>query len=81
MVGGLYGVKMGNFFSGESMFTRVRDASSAALVFSARTLQAEGCQLFDLQMITSHTAKFGAEEVSRVKYLRLLQEAIRQRRT
>ena len=77
LVGGLYGVRIGNFFSGESMFHRVRDASSAALVFAARTLKEEGCRLFDLQMVTSHTARFGAVEISRVEYLGLLNLAIR----
>jgi leucyl/phenylalanyl-tRNA---protein transferase len=77
LAGGLYGVKIGKFFAGESMFTRVRDASSAALVFAARTLKEEGCRLFDLQMVTAHTARFGAEEISRIQYLHLLQEALR----
>ena len=81
LAGGLYGVRIGNFFAGESMFTRVRDASSAALVFAARTLQTEGCQLFDLQMATPHTARFGAVEISRLEYLRILREAVRERKT
>ena len=81
LAGGLYGVRIGRFFAGESMFTRARDASSVALVFAARTLQTEGCRLFDLQMVTPHTARFGAAEVSRVDYLRLLQEAVRERIT
>ena len=76
LAGGLYGVKIGRFFAGESMFTRIRDASSAALVFAARGLKEEGCQLFDLQMITPHTAKFGAVEISRLEYLGLLKSAV-----
>jgi len=79
LVGGLYGVKMGNFFAGESMFHRVRDASSAVLVFAARTLMEQGCQLFDLQMVTPHTEKFGAMEISRKDYLKLLGQAVRER--
>ena len=78
LAGGLYGVKIGRFFAGESMFTRARDASSAVLVSAARNLQEGGCQLFDLQMVTPHTARFGAVEVSRTEYLRLLKAAIRQ---
>ena len=81
LAGGLYGVKMGKFFAGESMFTRVRDASSATLVFAARTLRAEGCRLFDLQMITPHTARFGAVEISRMEYLQLLRESVRECKT
>jgi len=76
LAGGLYGVKIGNFFSGESMFHRVRDASSVALVLAARSLQAEGCQLFDLQMVTPHTKRFGAVEVRRDEYLKLLNHAL-----
>ena len=77
LVGGLYGVKIGNFFAGESMFHRVRDASSAVLVFAARTLREQGCQLFDLQMVTPHTARFGAVETRRAEYLRRLKSALR----
>jgi leucyl/phenylalanyl-tRNA--protein transferase len=77
LVGGLYGVKIGRFFAGESMFTRVRDASSAALAFAAKRLQAQGCRLFDLQMVTPHTARFGAVEISRKEYLQILGEAVR----
>ena len=77
LVGGLYGVKIGKFFAGESMFHRARDASSMALVFAARTLREEGCRLFDLQMVTPHTARFGAVEIGRAEYLGLLGNAIR----
>ena len=77
LAGGLYGVKIGHFFAGESMFTRIRDASSAALVFAARNLKQEGCQLFDLQMVTPHTQKFGAVEISRIEYFKLLRSAVR----
>lgn len=76
LVGGLYGVKLGKFFSGESMFHRVRDASSAALVFGSRALKEQGCQLFDLQMVTPHTARFGAVAISRDQYLQLLKSAL-----
>jgi len=79
LFGGLYGVKIGNFFAGESMFHRVRDASSAALVFAAQSLQAEGCRLLDLQMVTPHTQRFGAMEISRKNYLKLLGQAVRER--
>jgi leucyl/phenylalanyl-tRNA--protein transferase len=69
-------VKIGNFFAGESMFHLVRDASSVALVLAARTLQSQGCRLFDLQMVTPHTARFGAIEVRRSEYLKLLKTAL-----
>jgi len=77
LAGGLYGVKIGRFFAGESMFNRSRDASSAVLVFAARQLNEEGCGLFDLQMVTPHTARFGAVEVRRDEYLKLLKQALR----
>ena len=77
LAGGLYGVKIGYFFAGESMFTRIRNASSAALVFAAKILKEEGCRLFDLQMVTPHTARFGAEEISRFEYLKLLKSVVR----
>jgi len=76
LAGGLYGVKIGNFFAGESMFHLARDASSVALVLAARTLQSKGCRLFDLQMVTPHTARFGAIEVRRNEYLKLLKTAL-----
>jgi leucyl/phenylalanyl-tRNA--protein transferase len=76
LAGGLYGVKIGNFFAGESMFHLVRDASSVALVLAARTLQSQGCRLFDLQMVTPHTARFGAIEVRRSEHLKLLKTAL-----
>ena len=75
LVGGLYGVKLGKFFAGESMFHRVRDASSAALAFAAKVLKEESCQLFDLQMVTPHTARFGAVEIPRNDYLERLKSA------
>jgi len=77
LVGGLYGVSIGSFFAGESMFHRVRDASSAALVFAARALREQGCRLFDLQMVTPHTARFGAVEIRRAEYLEVLEFACR----
>jgi leucyl/phenylalanyl-tRNA--protein transferase len=76
LAGGLYGVKIGRFFAGESMFHHMRDGSSAVLVFAAKTLQAEGCLLFDLQMVTPHTKRFGAIEVKRVEYLKRLHVAV-----
>ena len=76
LAGGLYGVKIGRFFAGESMFHQVRDGSSASLVFAANTLRSEGCQLFDLQMVTPHTKRFGAIEVKRAEYLKILHVAV-----
>lgn len=77
LAGGVYGVAMGGFFAGESMFTRVRDASKAALVFLTDRLQERGFQLFDIQMITEHTARLGAVELPRDEYLKRLGLALR----
>lgn len=74
--GGVYGVAIGGFFAAESMFTRVRDASKVALAFLVEHLRQRGFQLLDIQMLTAHTAQFGAVEISRADYLRHLQAAL-----
>jgi leucyl/phenylalanyl-tRNA---protein transferase len=77
LVGGLYGVALGGAFFGESMFHRVTDASKVALVALVERLRARGYRLLDTQWVTEHLAQFGAVEVSRRRYLRLLHEALR----
>lgn len=76
LAGGLYGVAIGGFFAGESMFTRVRDASKAALVWLVERLRQRGYQLFDTQFVTEHTAGMGAKEIPRDEYLKRLQRAL-----
>ena len=76
LAGGLYGVALGGFFAGESMFHRVRDASKAALVFLTDRLQRRGFRLFDIQMATDHTRRLGAVEVPRADYLKRLRQAL-----
>jgi leucyl/phenylalanyl-tRNA--protein transferase len=76
LVGGVYGVAIGGFFAGESMFHRRRDASKLALVFLVDHLRASGFALFDLQMLNEHTARFGATVIRRSEYLRRLERAI-----
>jgi leucyl/phenylalanyl-tRNA--protein transferase len=76
LVGGLYGVALGGAFFGESMFSRVRDASKVALVHLVVRLRLGGFALLDTQFVTDHLARFGAIEVSRLEYRRLLAEAI-----
>jgi leucyl/phenylalanyl-tRNA--protein transferase len=76
LAGGLYGVALGGLFAGESMFTRVRDASKVALAFLVDRLLARGFQLFDIQFLTEHTARLGAIEIPRLEYLRRLREAL-----
>jgi leucyl/phenylalanyl-tRNA--protein transferase len=76
LAGGLYGVAIGGFFAGESMFARVRDASKVALAFLMDRLAERGFQLFDIQMRTEHTARLGAIEIPRDEYLRRLAQAL-----
>lgn len=77
LAGGLYGVALGGFFAGESMFTRISDGSKAALAFTVEHLKARRFQLFDTQFLTDHTARLGAIEIPRRKYLDRLQKALR----
>jgi leucyl/phenylalanyl-tRNA--protein transferase len=79
MVGGLYGVSIGGAFFGESMFSRVADASKVALVHLVALMRIGGYQLLDLQYVTPHLAQFGAIEVPRSQYHRLLAEALHYR--
>jgi leucyl/phenylalanyl-tRNA--protein transferase len=79
LVGGLYGVSIGGAFFGESMFSRVADASKVALVHLVARLRAGGYRLLDLQFVTPHLAQFGAIEVPRAQYHRLLADALRYR--
>ena len=76
LVGGLYGVKLGAAFFGESMFLRERDASKVALVHLVEGLRAGGFVLLDTQFITGHLARFGAIEIPRAQYLRRLHDAL-----
>jgi leucyl/phenylalanyl-tRNA--protein transferase len=76
LVGGLYGVALGGAFFGESMFHHVRDASKAALVGLVERLRGRGFVLLDTQWITAHLVQFGATEITRRRYLRLLDEAL-----
>ena len=79
LVGALYGVRLGAAFFGESMFHRERDASKVALVHLAARLRAGGFRLLDTQFVTEHLAQFGAVELPRHAYKRLLREAIEAR--
>lgn len=76
LVGGLYGVSLGRAFFGESMFHRARDASKIALVHLVARLKAGGYRLLDTQFVTEHLKTFGAVEVPKRRYHRLLEEAL-----
>jgi leucyl/phenylalanyl-tRNA---protein transferase len=76
LVGGLYGVRLGAAFFGESMFSRARDASKVALVHLVARLRRGGFRLLDTQFTTEHLKQFGAVDVDRRQYQHLLEKAI-----
>ena len=76
LAGGLYGVCLGRAFFGESMFHRARDASKVALVHLVARLKAGGFTLLDTQFVTDHLKTFGAIEVTRRQYHKLLEGAL-----
>jgi leucyl/phenylalanyl-tRNA--protein transferase len=76
LVGGLYGVSIGGFFAGESMFSEEPNASKVALVAMAERLRSRGWVLFDVQLISPHLESMGAIEIPRAEYLRRLSTAI-----
>jgi len=76
LVGGLYGVRLGGAFFGESMFSRQRDASKVALVHLVARLNAGGFRLLDTQFTTPHLRNLGAIDVPRQDYHCLLETAI-----
>lgn len=76
LVGGLYGVALGAAFFGESMYSRVTDASKVALAQLVARLRLGGFRLLDTQFVTDHLQQFGALEISRAQYHRRLTAAI-----
>ena len=76
LVGGLYGVKLGRAFFGESMFSRATDASKVALAWLVARLKTGGFTLLDCQFMTSHLASLGAVSVLRKTYVALLSTAL-----
>jgi leucyl/phenylalanyl-tRNA---protein transferase len=77
LAGGLYGVSFAGVFCGESMFTRVTDASKIALTYLVARLKHGGFTLLDAQFMTDHLAKFGAIEIDRADYHRRLGKALK----
>lgn len=76
LVGGLYGVRLGSAFFGESMFSRASDASKVALVHLVARLKFGGFTLLDTQFVTEHLSRLGATEISRKAYHRQLAFAL-----
>jgi leucyl/phenylalanyl-tRNA---protein transferase len=81
LVGGLYGVTLGAAFMGESMFTRMRDASKVCFVHLVRRLRERDFRLLDCQIQNPHLASLGAREIAETEYLRHLQHALRLERS
>ena len=76
LVGGLYGIRMGNIFFGESMFSKTTNASKFALIEYTRLLQQQGVQLIDCQVYTTHLESLGARMIPRTAFTRILSENI-----
>jgi leucyl/phenylalanyl-tRNA---protein transferase len=76
LVGGLYGVKLGRAFFGESMFSRATDASKVALAWLVARLKVGNFTLLDCQFMTDHLASLGAVTVTRDSYVALLAAAL-----
>lgn len=81
LVGGLYGVALGGAFFGESMFSRMKDASKVALVALVRQLRKQQFVLLDAQFMTPHLESLGAIEISQREYLKRLNAALQLQRT
>jgi len=76
LVGGLYGIRMGKVFFGESMFSKVSNASKYAFISYVHLLQQEDVQLIDCQVYTEHLESLGAKMIPRDDFIQLLQELI-----
>jgi leucyl/phenylalanyl-tRNA--protein transferase len=76
LVGGIYGVALGGFFAGESMFHRVSNGSKVGLFRLVEHLRQQGFELFDIQMLTPITEQLGGSELPRELYLQRLAKAV-----
>lgn len=78
LAGGLYGVSLGGFFAGESMFSKTTNASKVAFITLARVLEKLNFTMLDCQIYTKHLASLGAREISREQYLEELKRSLQQ---
>lgn len=74
LVGGLYGIDLGHVFCGESMFSKVNNASKFALIKLVEKLQKQNYKLIDCQVYTRHLESLGAEEIAREEFLKILKQ-------
>ncbi len=77
LAGGLYGVSLGRCFFGESMFTRISNASNVALVKLVEYLNALSFDVIDCQLTTEHLLRFGAREIPRITFLKQLEVSLK----
>ncbi|MCB1215024.1 MAG: leucyl/phenylalanyl-tRNA--protein transferase [Deltaproteobacteria bacterium] len=80
LVGGLYGVSLGNYFAAESMFYHESPASKATLVFAVETLKKRGATWLDAQVMSPLLKSFGAQEISREDFTRRLKVSLNQKK-
>ena len=73
LIGGLYGIDLGTVFCGESMFSKVSNASKVAFIYLTRKLEKENYKLIDCQVYTDHLASLGAEEIPREEFIKILE--------
>ena len=76
LIGGLYGVRLGQAFFGESMFSRKTNTSKFALIYLVYAMKSQGFLLLDTQFSTDHLARFGVAEVTKERYQILLADAL-----
>ena len=76
LVGGLYGIKMGKVFFGESMFSLVSNASKYAFISYVEQLKAEGIEIIDCQIYTAHLESLGAKMIDRTAFIKIISELI-----
>ena len=76
LVGGLYGVRLGGLFFGESMFSHKSNASKYAFIKYVEQLKAEGVLLIDCQVYTEHLESLGAKMIMREQFIHLLEQLV-----
>jgi leucyl/phenylalanyl-tRNA--protein transferase len=76
LAGGVYGIKLGKIFFGESMFARMSNASKYALIKLVESLKEQGVELIDCQVYTEHLESLGARMISRREFVELLKQLI-----
>lgn len=76
LVGGLYGVIIGKVFFGESMFAKVNDASKVAFASLIERLKSQGFRMIDCQIPSQHLKSLGAREISRIEFMKILNEDV-----